>query len=91
MKNIAFVKKSDQKHDVSFVEQELPELKPDECVIKVNAVGICGSDLHMYEGAKGYEWVTYPLVLGHEVTGTIIEVGQDVSEDFLSKRIVIDP
>lgn len=91
MNNIAFVKKSNQIRDVAFVEQSLPTLQPDECLIKVNAVGICGSDLHMYEGAKGYEWIDYPLVLGHEVTGTIVEVGTDKAKNFLSKRIVIDP
>lgn len=91
MKNIALVKNSNDKHDVSFVEQTLSDLKPNECLIKVNAVGICGSDLHMYEGAEGYEWITYPLVLGHEVTGTIIDVGSSKYKDLLSKRIVVDP
>lgn len=91
MKNIALVKNSNDKHDVSFVEQTLSSLKPNECLIEVNAVGVCGSDLHMYEGADGYEWITYPLVLGHEVTGTVIEVGDATHKDLISKRIVIDP
>lgn len=91
MKNIALVKNSSEKHDVSFVEQTISNLKPNECLLKVNAVGICGSDLHMYEGADGYEWITYPLVLGHEVTGTIIDVGSAIHKNLISKRIVIDP
>ncbi|WP_067724506.1 zinc-dependent alcohol dehydrogenase [Oceanobacillus damuensis] len=91
MENIAFVKNSKEKHDVSFVEEVLPELSENECLIEVHAVGICGSDLHMYEGHGGYEWITYPLVLGHEVTGKIIDVGNLKNKGCISKRIVIDP
>lgn len=91
MKNIAFVKNSDKKHDVAFVEQIMPKLESNQCLLKVNAVGICGSDLHMYEGTKGYEWITYPLVLGHEITGTIVDVGTSEAKNLISKRVVVDP
>lgn len=91
MKYKVLVKNSAAKHDVKFVEYEVPELKDHECLIRVKAVGICGSDLHMYDGHGGYDWVTYPLVLGHEVTGEVIAVGNNNATEYLSKRVVIDP
>ena len=91
MKTVSFVKNSSKQHDVSYVELELPALEPHQCLIKVRAVGICGSDLHMYDGHDGYDWVTYPLVLGHEITGEIVKVGDNRFVSYLRKRIVIDP
>lgn len=72
---------------MKFVEYEVPELKDNECLIRVKAVGICGSDLHMYDGHGGYDWVTYPLVLGHEVVGEVIAVGNHNATEYLSKRV----
>ena len=62
-----------------------PTPQPNEVVIEVAAVGICGSDMHMYEsGSDGYMlypgYVTAPNVLGHEFAGRIVEVGRDVTD-----------
>ena len=62
-----------------------PTPQPNEVVIEVAAVGICGSDMHMYEsGSDGYMlypgYVTAPNVLGHEFAGRVVEVGNDVSD-----------
>lgn len=91
MKMTSFVKNSPKQHDVSYIEYELPELQPTQCLIRVKAVGICGSDLHMYDGHAGYDWVNYPLVLGHEITGEVVAVGDNKYASYLRKRIVIDP
>lgn len=87
----ALVKNSAAKQDVKIVEFEVPTLKDNECLVKVKAVGICGSDLHMYDGHSGYDWVTYPLVLGHEVTGEVMAVGNKNANKYINKRVVIDP
>ena len=60
-----------------------PSLKPDQALLEVAAVGICGSDMHMYEaGADGYMvypgLVHTPNIIGHEFAGRIVEVGKDV-------------
>ncbi|MCY3573114.1 MAG: scyllo-inosose 3-dehydrogenase [Chloroflexi bacterium] len=60
-----------------------PSLLPDQVMLEVAAVGICGSDMHMYEaGADGYMiypgLVCTPNILGHEFAGRIIEVGKAV-------------
>lgn len=60
-----------------------PALSPDEVLIEVSAVGICGSDMHMYEaGADGYMLypglTRFPNTLGHEYSGRVVEVGSAV-------------
>ncbi len=62
-------------------EKEKPKIKEDEVLIKVKACGICGSDIHMYEsfedGYIKYPGLTaFPVVLGHEFSGEIVEVGE---------------
>ena len=62
-----------------------PSLKPDHVMLEIAAVGICGSDMHMYEaGGDGYMLypglVCTPNILGHEFAGKIIEVGADVKD-----------
>lgn len=62
----------------SFQIQELPEPSPNagEVKIKVEYAGICGTDLHMYLGA--FTDLSLPLILGHEFSGTIVEIGTGV-------------
>ena len=84
----ALVKNSAAQKDIKFETYEMPILEPHQSLLKVNAVGICGSDLHMYDGHGGYDWVTYPLVLGHEVTGKVVAVGKG---EFPAQRMVINP
>lgn len=62
-----------------------PTPKDDEVIIEVAAVGICGSDMHMYESSDdGYiifpGLVTAPNILGHEFAGRVVEVGKDVAD-----------
>ncbi len=60
-----------------------PEIAPDSVLLQVMAVGICGSDMHMYEAdSEGYilypGLTRFPNTLGHEFSGRVIEVGRDV-------------
>ncbi len=62
-----------------------PVLQPDEVLVEVAAVGICGSDMHMYEsdpdGYILYPGLTrFPNILGHEFSGRVVEVGSKVDE-----------
>jgi 2-desacetyl-2-hydroxyethyl bacteriochlorophyllide A dehydrogenase len=70
--------------------QEVPDPKPSfgEVVIKVSNVGICGTDFHIYEG----EFISpYPIIPGHEFSGTINEVGPGVSGFEIGERVTADP
>jgi L-iditol 2-dehydrogenase len=70
-----------------------PLLNDDKDVlIKLGAVGICGSDIHYYsEGKIGDQVVQYPFILGHECTGTVAEIGNDVKNIKAGDRVAIDP
>jgi L-iditol 2-dehydrogenase len=75
-----------------FVERPLPELQPGEVRVRVQAVGICGSDLHSYsEGAVGDTPCEYPMVLGHEPAGTVTAVGAGVTGWSPGDRAVLEP
>ena len=65
---------------MGFEERPIPQPKEDEVLVRLDYVGICGSDLHYYEtGAIGDYVVEPPFVLGHEPGGVVVEVGQAVS------------
>lgn len=87
----AFVKKTSGIRDARIESIKLGEMLPNEVLVKVNAVGICGSDLHMYAGHNGYDWVQYPLVLGHEITGTVVEAFSNQAQHLVGKRVVVNP
>lgn len=61
---------------VEFSEVERPVAKANEVVMKVKYVGICGSDIHAYYGK--HPFMSFPIRLGHEMSGEVVEVGADV-------------
>jgi len=65
-----------------------PLVADDEVLIKVEAVGICGSDVHGMDGSSGRR--IPPLVMGHEAAGTIIALGIDVKEWKEGDRVTFD-
>lgn len=87
----AIVKNSAEPYDISIKELELGTLGEKEVLVKVSAVGICGSDLHMYAGHGGYDWIDYPLVFGHEISGTVVEVGEGADSSNKGKRVIVNP
>ena len=62
--------------NVKVMEVEKPKISPDEVLIKVMGAGICGTDLHILTD-NSYP-VKPPVILGHEVSGVIEEVGENV-------------
>jgi L-iditol 2-dehydrogenase len=64
---------------------------PDEVVVKVQACGVCGTDLHIYEGAEGAAKCEPPTILGHEFSGIVHEVGFNVKSFKPGDRVCVDP
>jgi len=65
---------------------------PDDVKIKMHTVGICGSDIHYYEHGKiGQYIVNAPMVLGHEGSGTVIEIGDNEKTLKVGDRVCIEP
>ncbi|MFJ8360000.1 zinc-binding dehydrogenase [Streptomyces sp. NPDC093984] len=61
---------------------------PGEALVRVHAVGICGSDREVYQGNRPEGYVRYPLVPGHEWSGTVQAVGAGVSETLVGRKTV---
>lgn len=77
---------------MGFEERDIPKVKENEVLVKLEYVGICGSDLHYYEtGAIGDYVVEPPFVLGHEPGGTVVEVGKNVKNLKVGDRVALEP
>src|SRR5664279_1693426 len=73
----AVVNFAPEKGSVEIREIERPEIGEDDVLLEVANVGVCGSDLHQW--TADHSWpVNYPVVLGHEFGGRIVEVGKEV-------------
>ena len=76
--------------NVSLVDVERPELtNPDDVLVRMTAVGICGSDIHIIHGTHPY--VQYPRIIGHEGAGIIEKVGNNVKNLNVGDPVVIEP
>src|SRR5205807_9437082 len=79
-------------HDMRIEERPVPRSGPREVLIEIKAVGVCGSDVHYYEhGRIGTYVVRQPLILGHESSGVIVDVGEGVSRERIGQRVAIEP
>ena len=74
---------------IEFQDRALPTLGPDEVQIKVKAVSICGSDLHIFKGA--HPAAPLPVPVGHEIAGEVEKVGNSVSKLKPGDRVAIEP
>ena len=79
-------------HAISIHPMTVPTLEPDQVLVRVSAVGVCGSDVHYYEhGRIGPYVVESPLVLGHELSGRIERAGSRVDPTRVGHRVAIEP
>ncbi len=64
---------------------------PGEVEIRIHACGVCGTDLHIYEGAEGAAKCDPPTILGHEFSGVISKTGPGVKAVKVGDRVCVDP
>lgn len=77
---------------IDYAERDIPQIMQDEVLVKLEYVGICGSDLHYYEtGRIGDYIVNPPFVLGHECAGTVVEAGANVTRLKPGDRVALEP
>jgi L-iditol 2-dehydrogenase len=73
--------------NVELAERPDPQPGPGEVVVEVAAAGICGTDLHIYDGEYATE---IPVTMGHEVSGTVVELGDGVDAEWSGARVVTE-
>ena len=84
---IALVNYAAEPRSVELREIPIPEIGDEDVLFSVQAVGICGSDLHQYAGKQSWK-VNYPVVLGHEFAGSIAKLGRRVQGFKEGDRVV---
>lgn len=79
--------------DLRVEEVPVPPITdPYQALVKIEAIGICGSDVHYYEhGGIGDFIVEEPMIIGHESGGTVVEVGEAVTNVKPGDRVAIEP
>ncbi|MBO9443191.1 L-threonine 3-dehydrogenase [Phaeobacter italicus] len=81
------LEKSHPQEGLWMVQASVPEIGPDEVLIKVKKTGICGTDIHIWNWD---EWASHtvpvPMITGHEFAGEIVEIGRDVTDLAVGQR-----
>jgi 2-desacetyl-2-hydroxyethyl bacteriochlorophyllide A dehydrogenase len=75
-----------------FIEADIApatEIKPDEALVRVHRVGICGTDLHAYRGRQPF--FTYPRILGHELGVEVVALGEGATGLAIGDRCAVEP
>ncbi len=69
-------------------DEPMPEIGPDDVLIRINKTGICGTDIHIYNWD---EWASHtipvPMIVGHEYAGEVVEIGEDVRNVKVGQRV----
>lgn len=93
MKSLVLEKKDDLSlRDFPAIDRVEERLGPRDVRIKLHTVGICGSDVHYYtHGRIGPFVVNEPMILGHEASGTVIEIGAEVTTLRVGDRVCMEP
>ena len=66
---------------------EDPSFGPHSLLLRMKATGICGSDVKFYRG----ENITFPRILGHEISGVVVDKGKDVTKFEIGERVIVSP
>jgi len=78
--------------DLRLEERDAGEIGPGQVLVRVGMGGICGSDLHYFhDGGFGTVRIQEPLILGHEVAGTVAAVAADVTSVKVGDRVAVNP
>ncbi|GAA0706326.1 zinc-dependent alcohol dehydrogenase family protein [Paraclostridium ghonii] len=79
------------KHSMKVEETVKPNIEENDILIKVMACGVCGTDVHIYEGDEGAAACTPPTTLGHEFSGIVEAIGEGVTNIKVGEKVCVDP
>ncbi len=86
----AVVKTERKRGAVEVLDVPSPEVSERDVLIRTEACGICGSDLHAYQYDPGYEFIQIPVIFGHEYCGTVVDTGSAVENFKPGDRVVVE-
>jgi L-iditol 2-dehydrogenase len=75
--------------EIEFNQVDKPKPGVKDVLIKIKKIGVCGSDIHVFHGLHPY--TSYPVVQGHEVSGEVAEIGEQVSEFAPGDKVTFMP
>ena len=75
--------------EISFRQVPVPTPGPDQVLVRIKRIGVCGSDIHVYHGTHPY--TSYPVTQGHEVSGQVAALGEYVDDLRVGDRVTIEP
>jgi L-iditol 2-dehydrogenase len=75
--------------EIEFREVPIPALKEEDVLIKMMRIGICGSDIHVYQGTHPY--TSYPVTQGHEASGRVEKIGKNITHLKPGDKVTIQP
>jgi len=79
------------RHDIRVTDVGEGPLGNNQVRVNVKYCGVCGTDIHIYEGDGGSGAVVPPLIIGHEMSGVVSEIGKDVKSVQVGDRVAVDP
>lgn len=87
------LRKTEPAFGAALADVPEPEAPEGYVIVEVDAVGICGSDIHMYEWTSGYEWLipALPVTMGHEFSGRVAKLGPGAEEIAVGQKVVVMP
>lgn len=75
--------------EIVFLEVPVPEIEDDQVLVKVEKIGICGSDVHVWHGK--HPFTKYPVTQGHEVSGLVQKIGKSVTGLVRGQKVTVEP
>lgn len=75
--------------EIIFREIPVPAVAENQILVRIQMIGICGSDIHVYHGE--HPFTSYPITQGHEVSGEIVALGQGVEGFAVGQKVTIEP
>ena len=75
--------------EITFQNIPIPEPSKNQVLLRIRRIGICGSDIHVYHGM--HPFTSYPVTQGHEVSGEIVKLGEDVKDFHIGQKVTVEP
>lgn len=75
--------------EIIFQEIPVPSVEENQILVRIQMIGVCGSDIHVYHGE--HPFTSYPVTQGHEVSGEIVALGKSVEGFAVGQKVTIEP